>query len=286
MTANSTTLQKFLAQGGLFHKLYYSNDFNLSELKSLYNGSTYRDFITFDAYCPKCNSSSTFSNKKDSYNAEWKENDEKTEDENAKDLLSKIDNKVLFFSCARDPYHKIRIVLNAESWGKSIEKYGHFPSLDTAINDNLSKYDRYLPDDCKDLQFAVRLNNQGVFIGAFVYLRRVFERRIVQEFEDNKVSFSIDDNVFYKQYKMEQKISLLKEHLPKFVIDNKKTLYPLLSKGVHEWNEDECEKHYPMVYQSIILILDKVVAAVEQKEKEGNLTNAMTDLKASLDNSK
>jgi hypothetical protein len=281
---NSTKLQEFLAQGGLFHKIYHIKDFNLDELKALYLGSSYSDFITFDAYCQKCGNNSTYSNRKDYSNTDWKEDVSKTEDENIKDLLTKINDKVFTFNCARDRYHKIRIVINAESWEKSIEKYGHYPSMDTAIYDRLSPYNNYLPDDCKDLQLALKLNNQGVYIGAFVYLRRVFERRIIQEYENNKSTFPIDDKKFYKQYKMEQKIELLKNYLPNFVVDNKKTLYPLLSKGVHEWTENECEIHFPMVFQSIILILDKVVTALEQKEKEGSLTNAMADLKASLSN--
>jgi hypothetical protein len=183
-------------------------------------------------------------------------------------------------------WHRICIIFNTHCTLNYVQKYGHFPSLDSYIEESLSQYNNYLPNDSKDLQCALKLHNQGFHIGSFAYLRRVFERQIIREFEEHKSEFNIDDVKFCKKYKMGQKIDLLKDYLPPFIITNKELLYPLLSEGIHKWTDDECAKSFSMVYQAIILILDEIVNTIIRKQKENDLTVAMSELKTKCENVK
>ncbi len=50
---------------------------------------------------------------------------------------------------------------------------------------------------------------------------------------------------------MDEKISLLQDHLPPFLVKNKK-IYSILSLGIHELEEDECRSFFPVLRQSTI----------------------------------
>lgn len=55
---------------------------------------------------------------------------------------------------------------------------------------------------------------------------------------------------------MDDKIMILKQHLPKFLVENR-TLYGIMSVGVHTLSEAECLAAFPVVRVGIELILDE-----------------------------
>ena len=95
----------------------------------------------------------------------------------------------------------------------------------------------------------------GVGIGSFVYLRRIFEGLIEEAFSIAKVEGIIDLSI-YDGIRMDEKIITLKKYLPDFLFDNR-TLYGILSTGIHELNEEECLNYYEIVKTGIELILDE-----------------------------
>jgi len=54
---------------------------------------------------------------------------------------------------------------------------------------------------------------------------------------------------------MDDKIDLLKNHLPEILVDNKR-VYNILSLGIHELSEKACLAFFDVLKQGIILILE------------------------------
>ncbi|MEB4861012.1 hypothetical protein [Priestia megaterium] len=70
---------------------------------------------------------------------------------------------------------------------------------------------------------------------------------------------------------MIERIKLLKDYLPKFILNNA-SLYGILSKGVHELDETTCLKLFPMMKAAIEIILDEKIYKKEQEEKLKNVS--------------
>ncbi|MEK4671454.1 hypothetical protein [Niallia sp. FSL R7-0271] len=66
---------------------------------------------------------------------------------------------------------------------------------------------------------------------------------------------------------MAEKIEYLKDYLPKFLVSNK-SLYSILSKGIHELSEQECLENYDTVYAAIIYILEQKLEIDEKNKRE------------------
>jgi hypothetical protein len=70
----------------------------------------------------------------------------------------------------------------------------------------------------------------------------------------------------FQQARMDERIAVLKDHLPPFLVEQRK-LYSILSKGIHFLTEKECIEAFPVVRVGTELILDQKVAAKRQEHK-------------------
>jgi hypothetical protein len=137
----------------------------------------------------------------------------------------------------------------------AIEKIGQYPSLATIAQDETRQYRSVLKDEnASEFHKAVGLAAHGVGVGSFVYLRRVFERLIRSRFDEFKVQESWDETAF-NGMRMEDKINLLKDHLPEVLVANRR-VYSILSLGIHELEEEACLTAFPMMRSAIIIILE------------------------------
>ena len=112
---------------------------------------------------------------------------------------------------------------------------------------------------------GIGLAAHGVGIGSFVYIRRVFENLIEEAHQLTKKDGGLDEDA-YKKARMDEKIELLKNHLPDFLVENK-VLYSILSKGIHELTEEECLQYFETVKIGIEQILDEKIIQKEKAEK-------------------
>lgn len=64
--------------------------------------------------------------------------------------------------------------------------------------------------------------------------------------------------------RMEDKIDYVKDNLPDYFNENSH-IYGILSKGVHELEENECQKYLPLLKAIIIYALDE---AADRRSKE------------------
>lgn len=80
---------------------------------------------------------------------------------------------------------------------------------------------------------------------------------------------------------MEQKIDLLKDYLPKFLVSHK-AIYWILSKHIHELEKEECSKNFIIIKWWIELILDERIKLLEEKKKENELSRWISIISSSI----
>ncbi len=146
------------------------------------------------------------------------------------------------------------------------QKIGQFPSIAVFHISQIKKYDKVLNiERLKEFTRAIGLAANGVGIGSFVYLRRIFEELIEEAHQNSKSQDNWNEENYQKQ-KMSEKIELLKNNLPSFLVENK-TLYGILSIGIHSLKEEDCLAHFETVKLGIELILDEKVDQFRKLQK-------------------
>lgn len=160
-------------------------------------------------------------------------------------------------------------------------KMGQHPSIADFHIYKIKQYDKLLSNDVlKEFTKAIGLAANGVGIGSFVYLRRIFENLILESFEEAKQEGKVNDEVFNKS-RMDEKIGLLKEYLPSFLVENK-SIYSILSKGIHELDENTCLEYFEPMKVGIEIILDQKLEKKKQKEKEEEAKKRIAQLNGKL----
>ncbi|MFA5938875.1 MAG: hypothetical protein WC809_05930 [Sinimarinibacterium sp.] len=218
---------------------------------------------TLDFYCPDCTQHSVFSVQKNNFHQQ-----------------SHYRNYVfsLLFQCSRNKTHRALFVFRAHEG--TLQKIGQIPSLADLALPDLRRYRKALGDErFKELTRAIGLTTHGVGVGAFVYLRRIFESLIEEAHADAaKDSGWVEET--YLRSRMDERIGLLKDHLPDFLVQNR-SLYSILSVGVHTLSEAECLAAFPAVRLAIELILDGVLEKLERQAKLRSAAQSLAALKAS-----
>lgn len=147
-----------------------------------------------------------------------------------------------------------------------IEKVGQYPSVADIQIAQIKQYSKVLDKQyMKDFTRAIGLAANGIGTGSFVYLRRIFEH-LVSEISCQAISSGEINSEAFERARMDERIMMLKEHLPEVLISNK-SLYGVLSKGIHELSEDECLEKFSIVREIIELILDEFEFARSKAER-------------------
>lgn len=178
-------------------------------------------------------------------------------------------NSLLFFNCFYD------------SKSKTFQKTGQYPSIADLHISKVKDYAKVLgKEKLKEFTRAIGLAANGVGIGSFVYLRRIFEDLIEEAHLLAKTENDWDEEEYGKS-RMAEKIGLLHSHLPEFLVENK-TLYGILSKGIHSLEENECLAYFETVKAGIELILDEKVEIEQKKAKLEAAKAKISQLQQSL----
>jgi hypothetical protein len=169
-------------------------------------------------------------------------------------------------TCTRNEDHSYYIYFLKTNL--ALIKIGQFPSVADFQIPQSELYRKVLGESqYKELTRAIGLKANGVGIGSFVYLRRIFENLIEEAFDLAKASPEFSEESYMKG-RMNEKIKLLEGYLPEFLVDNK-DIYSILSDGIHNLSEDECLKYFDAIKIGIEQILDEKIekAAKIQKSK-------------------
>lgn len=218
--------------------------------------------FTFDGYCPYCRRMSTFHRSAGAqltgYNDAY--------------FLQLSQMKTDHLTCARQSSHTI--YFNCYLDASTLQKVGQFPSFADIAIDESKEYTKLLSkEDASEFHKAIGLAAHGVGIGSFVYLRRIFERLIHMRFEEFKDAEGWDGEN-YKKLRMSDRIQLLRNHLPEFLVRNK-AIYSIMSVGVHELDEKECLAFFPVLRTSTIVILEEDKKKKEELQRQAELEKAI-----------
>ncbi|MED4779354.1 hypothetical protein [Brevibacillus choshinensis] len=269
-----------LVNEGLYSDLPIS-----AEITSLYELENFiYDENQLDVHCIHCQKESTFRSVFKSYGGFSPFKPSSRMDLNPqssfKVLLKENKNIIKEFLCSRNKEHKLTFHLLLES--DKIIKIGQYPTIADLNVSSIKKYKKILSHDYVEFSKAIGLFSHGIGVGSFVYLRRIFENLI--EDAKNKAS-EVDgwDQSLYEKSRMHEKITLLKDVLPEFLVRNS-ALYGILSKGIHELSEDECLRYFPVVQTGIELILDEKLERMEKENKTKRISEEILKIKAQLQN--
>ncbi len=252
------SLEQFLFQAPLYAPYSLLGEFNISK----FYGEN-EDHARMDGHCPYCQRTSIFT----VASIQWPAADFWTDTE------SKTVRGQMHITCGRNNYHSIWYYFIVDKM--VVQKIGQHPSLADISNDEASAYRTILENpDAAEFHKAIGLAAHGVGVGSFVYLRRVFERLIQQRFEELKSVANWQNEQFYR-VRMEDKISLLANHLPDYLVQNRR-IYSILSKGLHELDEETCLGWFEVMKQSIIIILEDDKQKKEELERRASFSEAIS----------
>ena len=251
------------------YKSFSLEGFEDDELSDLFFGSH-----TVDAYCKTCERPTVFrfKNEKADYNDSPKK-------------LKLVGTVLREAECTRSSGGVLgvcgeKFVAVFFKHHDEIKKIGQMPSaadmafamLDSNIRKQLNK------GHSQELGRAIGLRAHGVGVGAFVYLRRIFES-LISAAEKNASEDSSWDHETYEKSRVAERVGLLKGHLPKRLVENS-ALYAVLSKGIHELTEEECLAHFSLLYTSIVAILKERAEEEEFKKAVKDVNTLASDLSA------
>lgn len=229
---------------------------------------------SIDSFCIECSKDTTFLSNNSSFqgleNIFYNLQMNSPDDEPNINYLSNLETISTFqreFSCPRSPHDSSHshIITFKIANGKII-KIGQFPSLANLAKVEIVKYKKLNNDIYTELNRAIGLASHGVGVGAFVYLRRILEKHIVNQKIDELIKeghLAVQDTI---KIDFKTKIKLVKDYLPNFLVDNPK-IYSILSMGMHELDEGECKSVFPIIRTAIEIILDEKIEQIEKERK-------------------
>lgn len=160
---------------------------------------------------------------------------------------------------------------------EQIVKVGQYPSLATVQIGEVKQYNKVLPvEKMKEFTKGIGLAANGVGIGSYVYLRRIFEY-LIGEAKDRAIKDSKITESDFQKVRMDDRIGLLNNYLPDFLVKHKK-IYSVLSKGIHELDEDTCLGLFDTLKVGIEIILDQELAEKIKNDKESEASKKIQAL--------
>jgi hypothetical protein len=232
-------------------------------------GSSLSSYLThynfqFDGYCVFCERDSTFKTRKVNNHDDMR----KLAYQNR--LIPNSVETIIAY-CQRQIIHEYFYIFHI--FEDVIVKFGQFPSMETIANSDMAKFRQILGKQYfSELHRAGGLMSHDIGIGAFVYLRRIFERLLATHREEYEKERGPIEG--YDSKRVDEKIDALKSVLPETLVRNR-AVYGILSKGLHELDEDTCKKFFPILKAAIIAILEEDYQTREKKKAADELTKAI-----------
>ncbi len=267
-------IDPYLESPKAFHlemPLYHVFDLSIYAIaKKAYEFLSYSG--TIDAYCIWCNKESVFNTTEYIYSgtsySEWLRDTGFTR--NAYRCSRNKDHNYFVYYCKNKNY---------------LLKIGQWPSVADFQIPQAEKYRKILEEDqYKEFTRGIGIAAHGVGIGSFVYLRRVFENLIEEAHIKAQSEVKDFPKDAYERARMDEKIKLVKGYLPEFLVENR-SLYAILSKGIHDLSEDECLQYFETVKIGIEQILDEKIIQKEKADKASKAREAIQKAHGKLTNS-
>ncbi len=179
------------------------------------------------------------------------------------------------FRCSSSTDHQIFYGFLVD--GGDIIKIAEYPSKFDTVSDRFNKYKNiFKAEKLKELAKAAQLESHGYAIAAFLYYRRIFEDIVLQTFSNATIKNKLPEKEYRKQ-RMKDKIKYVENFLPEYFNENSH-IYGILSKGVHELQEKECQHYLPVVKAIIFYSLDEAVDERNQKLRKKEFARELNDI--------
>lgn len=276
-----TTVQSFYVHTPLYIPYELPDKFN-DEIKKIWLQT---EEYTIDCYCMECKKESVFNAKLEfdtpSLHTIFNKPEINPQLKYANFNTEVAINKTL--TCTRNRAHQVHILIKILN--KKIIKVGQYPSYVDLSEQKIKQYRKIISqNDYSEFSRAIGLASHGVGIGAFVYLRRIFEKLVEGAHIEAKKDTDWNEEA-YKRSRMDEKIDLLSKHLPATLVQQK-SLYGILSSGIHGLSEVECLQAFPIVRLGIELILDEKIRKLEESRKLIEASDSISKLSQLLQQQK
>lgn len=166
-----------------------------------------------------------------------------------------------YFTCTNDENHKYMMMISVElKDGKFIvRKIGQNPSILTIKGFDFDRYKSFLNkiNAYEDYKKAELCNSEHFYVGAYAYLRRIFEKMILFYLEDSE----LNDN------HMDTKIEAVKDKFDPRIKRLLTNLYGILSISIHELDEEQSKDYYEDLKAVIDMQLE-YIKTEEDKDKQ------------------
>lgn len=187
-----------------------------------------------------------------------------------------INNKIwyieYYFTCTNNNRHKYMMMISIElKNGKFIvRKIGQNPSMLTVKGFDFDKYKNFLNkiDAYEDYKKADLCNADHFYVGAYAYLRRIFEKMIIYYLGDIELK---DDH-------MDTKIDAVKDSFDPRVKKMLKNLYGILSISIHELDEEESKEYYTYLKAVIDMQLEYIKSEDEKDRQSKDLEGILSKI--------
>lgn len=173
-------------------------------------------------------------------------------------------------TCTNDSNHKYLMIISIEQRMDTfiVKKIGQDPSMLSVHGFDFEKYKEQLTkinayDDYKKADLS---NAEHFYVGAYAYLRRIFEKMLNNYIKEN--------NVTLKDEHVDTKIKAVKDCFDSRIKDLLKNLYGILSKSIHELDEEQSKEYYQYL-KSIIDIQLEFEFTENEKNKQSIKLNSI-----------
>ncbi|MDD9310720.1 hypothetical protein PUS82_05305 [Cytobacillus firmus] len=187
------------------------------------------------------------------------------------------------FECTSKDKHKFYVIFQLTD-DNYLMKTGQYPSI-LDFDNTLKEYQKVLKEKeiTRELTKAQILKTHSMGVGAFLYLRRIFEKIIFEKYEQAKLENNIDEQLF-REAVTKDKVKILHEkgYLPIYLVEINPFIYDILSKGVHQLCERECNLHYDTLRQAILLILEEKMEMDQKGKLRKNTKNELNKIHTKL----
>ena len=181
-----------------------------------------------------------------------------------------------FFTCTNDSKHKYMLMISIEfNDGEFIvRKIGQNPSMLTVKGFDFDKYKKQLDElnAYEDYKKADLSNADHFHVGAYAYLRRIFEKMV------NKylVGKELDDN------HMDTKINAIRDKFDPRIQKLLKNLYEILSVSIHELDEQQSKEYYVYLKTIIDMQLEYIKTESDKESQSKSLESILDKIKGGI----
>ena len=249
--------------------------------KSFVSGKT----KTLDSYCPICKKPTTFVSQDTDgtmlsdvlMEAGFHSMGDGTIEKLLKELR-KVGTFERVFQCPRsDNDNSHDLIFNFRLIQNDIIKIGQNPAIADLMKKDIIKYRKLDENIYQELNRSIGLASHGIGVGSLVYLRRIIEKYIVFPKIQELIIEGKITNEEFENFRFKEKIDFAKEKLPDFLTSNTK-IYSILSKGIHELEEEECKHYFPILRQAIEIILDEEIEKKQREKKNKEIRDQLNKL--------